>query len=186
MSVQQKVKNAEPVGKVAILPRYVDLKPNDKKSVRSVCKLRKFSWIRASKSDTLLAPSEQRGQTLHADTRKTIRTAHLEQKNWKQEMNAFLRQYRATPHSTTDMSPSEALNGRKLQTLLPQHTEVNQSDVYNSIYENDSGKKRKVKEYADQRRHSKTSQIKVGDIVLIRQPKANIGFLRFKKFTCGP
>ena len=55
----------------------------------------------------------------------------------------------------------------------------------NSIYENDSGKKRKMKEYADQRRHSKTSQIKVGDIVLIRQPKTNIGFLRFKKFTCG-
>ena len=62
---------------------------------------------------------------------KAIRTAHLEQNNWKQEMKAFLRQYRATPHSTADMSPSEALNGRKLQTLLPQHTEVNQSDVYN-------------------------------------------------------
>jgi hypothetical protein len=37
---------------------------------------------------------------------KAIRTAHLEKKNWKQEMNAFLRQYRATPHSTTDVSPS--------------------------------------------------------------------------------
>ena len=104
---------------------------------------------------------------------KAIRTAHLEQKNWKQEMNAFLRHYRATPLSTTDMSPSEALDGRKLQTLLPQHTEVNQSDVYNSIYEKDSGKKRKMKEYVDQRQHSKTSQIKVGDIVLIRQPKTN-------------
>ena len=38
---------------------------------------------------------------------KAIRTAHLEKKNWKQEMNVFLRQYRATPHSTTDISPSE-------------------------------------------------------------------------------
>ena len=104
---------------------------------------------------------------------KAIRTAHLEQKNWKEEMSAFLCQYRATPHSTTDMSLSEALNGRKLQTLLPQHTGVKQSDVYNSIYEKDSGKKRKMKEYADQRRHSKTSQVKVGDIVLIRQPKTN-------------
>ena len=64
---------------------------------------------------------------------KAIRTAHLEHKNWKQEMNAFLRQYRATPHCTIDMSPSEALNGRKLQTLLPQHTDAHQSHV--SIYE---------------------------------------------------
>ena len=104
---------------------------------------------------------------------KAIRTAHLEKKNWKQEMNAFLRQYRATPHSTTDVSPSEALNGRKIQTLLPQLTEVNQSDIYNSIHEKDSEKKRKMKEYADQRRRSETSGIKVGDVVLIRQPKTN-------------
>ncbi|CAB4038457.1 uncharacterized protein K02A2.6-like [Paramuricea clavata] len=104
---------------------------------------------------------------------KAIRTTHLEKKNWKQEMNAFLRQYRATPHSTTDVSPSQALNGRKIQTLLPQLTEVNQSDIYNPIHEKDSEKKRKMKEHADQRRRSETSGIKVGVVVLIRQPKTN-------------
>lgn len=60
------------------------------------------------------------------------------------EMNAFLRQYRATPHSTTDISPSEALNGRKLQTLLPQYTQHDQSDAYNSIHERDT--ENKIKE----------------------------------------
>lgn len=88
-------------------------------------------------------------------------------------MNAFLRQYRATPHSTTDISPSEALNGRKLQTLLPQYTQHDQSDAYNSIHERDTEKKRKIKEYADQRRQSKPSEIDIGDKVLIRQPKIN-------------
>ncbi|CAB3996633.1 Transposon Tf2-9 poly [Paramuricea clavata] len=76
---------------------------------------------------------------------KAIRTAHLEKKNWKQEINVFLRQYRATPHSTTNTSPSEALNSRKLQTLLPQLTEVPNPEADNSIHETDSEKKRKMK-----------------------------------------
>jgi hypothetical protein len=50
---------------------------------------------------------------------KAIRTAHIEKKNWKQALYQFLRQYRATPHSTTNVSPSEALNNRKLKIPLP-------------------------------------------------------------------
>ncbi|XP_022797858.1 uncharacterized protein K02A2.6-like [Stylophora pistillata] len=44
--------------------------------------------------------------------KKHIRISHLEGKNWKQELYKFLRQYRATPHSTINVSPSEALNSR--------------------------------------------------------------------------
>ena len=33
--------------------------------------------------------------------KKVIKTATVERKNWKQEMHRFLRNYRATPHSTT-------------------------------------------------------------------------------------
>ena len=43
---------------------------------------------------------------------RTIEKAHIEKKNWKQVLYQFLRQYRATPHSTTNVSPSEALNNR--------------------------------------------------------------------------
>lgn len=50
---------------------------------------------------------------------KNIRIAHIERKNWKQELFRFLRQYRATSHCTTNVSPCEALNNRKLKTLLP-------------------------------------------------------------------
>ena len=42
---------------------------------------------------------------------KTIRSAVLEQKNWKQEMYQFLRQYRATPHTSTKFSPHLLLVG---------------------------------------------------------------------------
>lgn len=104
---------------------------------------------------------------------KAIRTANVEQKNWKQAMHVFLRQYRATPHTTTNLSPSEALNNRQLKIPLPQLTEVPESHVDKSIRTNDAEKKLKMKEYADQKQHSKVSEIKVGDTVLIRQPKVN-------------
>ena len=51
---------------------------------------------------------------------KCVLTAVVENKNWKQELYEFLRQYRATPHATTNVSPFEALNGRKLKTTLPE------------------------------------------------------------------
>ena len=47
---------------------------------------------------------------------KAIRTAKVDSGNWKQEIFMFLRHYRATPHSSTGLSPAEMLNGRKLRT----------------------------------------------------------------------
>ena len=43
---------------------------------------------------------------------KSIRTARLEGKNWRQEMHKFLRQYRSTPHPSTKFSPFQLLFGR--------------------------------------------------------------------------
>ena len=40
---------------------------------------------------------------------KAIRTAHIKQKNWNQEMYRFLRQYRTTPHCTAGVAPAKAL-----------------------------------------------------------------------------
>ena len=50
---------------------------------------------------------------------KTLRAAHLENKNWQQELFNFLRNYRATPHSTTVVSPAELLFRRKLGVKQP-------------------------------------------------------------------
>ena len=50
---------------------------------------------------------------------KVIHTAAAEKKDPK-ELYTFLLQYRATPHSTTEISPAEMLFGRKIKTKLPQ------------------------------------------------------------------
>ncbi|MCG8432279.1 MAG: hypothetical protein MJA29_14065, partial [Candidatus Omnitrophica bacterium] len=98
--------------------------------------------------------------------------AHIQGQPWKQELQKFLRQYRATPHSTTNVSPFEALTGRKMRTQLPQVTF--ESPLPDSdIRENDNKQKAKMKAYADEKRHARDCGISEGDAVLVRQRKQN-------------
>ena len=109
---------------------------------------------------------------------KCVLTAVVENKNWKQELYIFLRQYRATPHTTTNVSPCEALNGRKLKTTLPeivstqpeQHTP---QELHKRLTERDAEQKEKIKAYADKKLRVRPSDIKPGDTVLVRQQKKN-------------
>ena len=50
--------------------------------------------------------------------KKVIQSAHVE-KNRKQELYKFLRNYRATSHSRTGVTPAEAMFGRKMKVKLP-------------------------------------------------------------------
>jgi hypothetical protein len=101
---------------------------------------------------------------------KAIRTAHIEKKNWKQALYQFLRQYRATPHSTRNVSPSEALNNRKLKIPLPSVPQTQRQETQDPMRKRNQ---EKMKKYSDHRQHSKTTDLKIGDRVLIRQPKKN-------------
>ena len=99
---------------------------------------------------------------------KAIKVAAAENKNWKQEMHKFLRNYRATPHCTTKIAPAKALFGENIKTRLPEIVIPEDDDV---TCENDLKAKQKMKIYADKK--SKPCMIKEGDAVLIKQPKAN-------------
>ena len=107
---------------------------------------------------------------------KCVRTATIEHKNWKQELNKFIRQYRATPHSTTGISPCEALNQRKLKTTLPDVTppvcQQTIAETQKNLAERDTEQKKKIKAYVDQKLGVRESNIKLGDTVLVKQPKA--------------
>ena len=101
---------------------------------------------------------------------KAIGTAVIQGKNWKQELFTFLQQYRATSHSSTGKSPSELLNGRKLKSTLPR-VQYNEASPDNS--QADATRKEKMKEYADKCSDAKSTDLSVGDKVLIKQPKQN-------------
>jgi hypothetical protein len=103
---------------------------------------------------------------------KAIRTANLEGRPWKQELSKFLLAYRSTPHSTTKVPPAQLLYNREIRGKLP--TLPHNSKVINRHREaKQNEQKQRGKRYADSRRHTRTSKLRVGDRVLVRQKKTN-------------
>ena len=100
--------------------------------------------------------------------KKVIKTAKLEHKNPKQELNRLLRNYRATPHSTTRVAPATALFGRPMKTKIPELTNATPcSDP--EIQERDRSAKAKMKKHADSKRYVKPSTVKEGDTVFVKR-----------------
>jgi hypothetical protein len=106
---------------------------------------------------------------------KSIRSANVEARNWKQDLYRFLRQYRATPHSTTGTSPCEALNHRRLKTTLPEseHQRVMYDDLQSKMKRRDAEQKSKMKLYADKISRARERSLQPGMVVLMKQPRQN-------------
>lgn len=117
-----------------------------------------FSEFLGFKHKRNMAKSQWRGRKNYAHSRKAIKTADIEGKNWKQEMFTFLRNYRATPHSTTGQSPAEGLLGRKMRMKLSQLAE--RKDKSTDVYRNDKQAKKKMKQYADLNNEVRESLVK--------------------------
>ena len=110
---------------------------------------------------------------------KAIKSAHNENKNWKRELFKFLLNYRATPHTTTSLSPAELLFNRKIHTKLPQINAESETKCHEEVKKRDSTAKAKMKVYADSKSSAKSSEISVGDTVLVRQRKKNKLTMKF-------
>ena len=106
---------------------------------------------------------------------KAIRTANVERRIWKQDLHKFLRQYRATPHLTTGISPCEALNQRNLKTILPEsdRSRVMDDDLRSKMERRDAEQKLKTKLHADNKSRARESSLSPGMVVLMKQPKQN-------------
>jgi hypothetical protein len=104
---------------------------------------------------------------------RVLRTSQIEGKCWQQDLNAFLRAYRNTPHCTTQKAPSELLFHRAVRTTLPEITDISENlqtqDADLSL--TDLNAKQKMKVYVDSRRHAKSKHLQVGDYVLVKLAK---------------
>ena len=94
--------------------------------------------------------------------KKAMKAAISEGKSWNQELNTFLLNYRATPHSTTGVPPATLLFNIEIKNSLPQIS-INNQII--DIRQADDEAKAKMKSYADVKRHAKGSQITVGDCI---------------------
>jgi hypothetical protein len=102
---------------------------------------------------------------------KFIRAAVTDNRDWRNELPSFLMHYRATPHSATQISPFEALTGRKMNVGFPEIPKPKPPSVSTRISHNDAISKSKMKEYADKKRHTAPSNLSQGDHVLVKQRK---------------
>jgi len=67
-------------------------------------------WPRAN------AEAERFMKTLN----KFIRASVADRHDWGKDLNKFLCNYRATPHSTTNVAPAECMFSRNIRTKLPE------------------------------------------------------------------
>ncbi|CAI5683364.1 unnamed protein product [Oreochromis niloticus] len=92
-----------------------------------------------------------------------LQTASIQGQPWKSFLRTYLMDYRATPHSTTGVSPSELLHGRRMRTKLQvMDMPVPQTERH-TMCERVKNKQMKMKEYTDARRHAKPSNFQPGD-----------------------
>jgi hypothetical protein len=112
-------------------------------------------------------------QRFMSSLNRVFRTSQIEGKCWQQDLNAFLRAYRNTPHCMTQKTPSELLFHRAVRMTLPESADISENlqtqDADLSL--TDLNAKQKMKVYADSRRHAKSKHLQVGDYVLVKLAK---------------
>ena len=103
---------------------------------------------------------------------KIVRTAFIENKDWKAELDRFLLAYRATPHPSTGVAPAQLMYpGRPYRTLLPNQTSTAVSKQ--AVADFNRRTMAAAKAYADQKRNAAPCALIQGDSVLVRQQKRN-------------
>ena len=97
--------------------------------------------------------------------------ANVENKNWKQQLNIFLRSYRATPHSSTGVPPHTPLYGRAMRTKIPEAPPSFSKAEEMRIKDQQS--KDEMKRHADNRRDVKPSNLGRNDQVFVHKGRSH-------------
>ena len=104
-------------------------------------------------------------------TKKCVKAAKSEGNNWRKEMQAFRRNYRTTPHSTTGVAPPTLFLKRAVHNKLPQSTCAD--PVAEIVRKRDVEQKWKMKYHADRKRYAKPCDLEVGEPVLVKIPSTS-------------
>jgi len=103
---------------------------------------------------------------------KSVQIAHIEGKDWRQELQTFLTAYRSTPQMTTGATPFYLMFGREMRSKLPDLRR--EATITNEeVRDRDWSRKLSQKEYVDAKRSAVASEVEIGDKVLLRNSKTN-------------
>ena len=99
--------------------------------------------------------------------KKLYRTAITEHQNWKQALNKYLRNFRATPHSSTGVAPASAMFGREVRTRLPEMPPAPKED--HAVGKKDKNSKANMKASAEKGKTFTKKPLCKGDFVLLKR-----------------
>lgn len=88
--------------------------------------------------------------------------------DWKWDIRMFVLMHNSTPHSTTGVAPSTLMFGRVLKDKLP-GLMTKGCKILEEVHDRDADRKMREADYANQRRMARTSEIKVGDTVIVKR-----------------
>ncbi len=145
-------------------------------------KFKEFSeylGFRHRKITPLLPQANGQCESFMKNLGKVIRGAITERREWKGELNKFLRNYRSVPHSTTGIASSVLMFNRNKTSRLPDVGNAGTEFELKDAKQRDEQLKWKSKVYTDKRRRAKAVELKVGDEVLARQKRTNKWVTRF-------
>ena len=101
---------------------------------------------------------------------KSIKTAVYEQQNWRKALNITLLNYRTAAHATTEKSPALLFFGREINNKLP-NIKTSTSQYDKEVRKRQASKFEKSKSRVDKARKAVVSDVKVGDIVILKRLK---------------
>ena len=100
--------------------------------------------------------------------KKCVKAAKSDGKNWRKEMQAFLRNYRTSPNATTGVAPSTLFSKRAVRNKLPQCASAD--PVAEIVRKRDTDQKWKMMYHADRKNYHKTCVLSIGESVLVKRP----------------
>lgn len=98
---------------------------------------------------------------------KRLAISQEAKRDWVNDLHDYLIMYRSTPHSTTMKTPSELMYGWNIRDKLPSIQQPKEIDE--ELHDRDKEKKERGKLYADKKRRARTSDIMIGDNVLLKR-----------------
>ena len=104
---------------------------------------------------------------------KLMKTAQIEGKKWKQELQRFLLSYRSTPHATTKVASCVLLFNRTIRGQLPELEHRKALNKHAIAKENIRTARQKNQDYYDKQHRVQESAIQEGDTVICLQQKKN-------------
>ncbi|KAJ8050490.1 hypothetical protein HOLleu_03715 [Holothuria leucospilota] len=108
-------------------------------------------------------------RAFYENTQKVVRKTVAEKKPWKQELNLFLRNYRATPHSSTNVPPATLLFPHPIRTRLPEIPHMSSdSTVHTTAQTNDKKAKKRMQLNFNRKETTRKHMFGIGDLVLVR------------------